>query len=205
MSNRDDRVKLSKALKQHFAGQQLSGQQLARLQRLQQSTEEASDPVAPGDRSRQRVGHYRWPLSAVAAAMLAIVLSVWFYRPGPAVERVVAEIAYNHNQAIAVEVESGSIPVLDRQLSRLEFALIASARLPESEWQLLGGRYCMINGRLAAQIKVRQLSKDRIYTLYQASLPKGLSNLNATEQLADGVRVRLWREQGLLLGLAGDA
>ncbi|MEH6577371.1 MAG: hypothetical protein V7731_09895 [Amphritea sp.] len=208
MSNRDDRIELPKALKQHFAAKQLSEQQLAKLQRLQSErqseSETTEDPQVQSERLCGGLRCYRLPLSAAGAVLLAILLALTFNQPQSLTESVVAEIAFNHNQDVPVEVESSTIPFLVNRLSKLEFALIRSARLSESKWQLLGGRYCMINGRLAVQIKIRHLEQDRIYTLYQASLPKGLSNLNSIEQLADGVRVKLWQEQGLLLGLAGD-
>lgn len=77
---------------------------------------------------------------------------------------------------------------LDRQqrLEKLSFKLIASNKLSLDIWWFLGGSYCSIKGGFTAEL-----------------------TLDATEALsstnAQGTQVSIWKEGGLLLGLAKTA
>ncbi|MBE1273712.1 hypothetical protein [Enterovibrio baiacu] len=77
------------------------------------------------------------------------------------------------------------------------------SQLPVEKWVLLGGRYCSIDGKIAAQLHVKDLETDRVYTFYQAKLPQGSeADMKNVETNVDGVNVSLWEENGLLMGLA---
>ena len=78
--------------------------------------------------------------------------------------------------------------------------------LEKPDWQFLGGRYCSINGKLAALLKVKNLKDNNTYTFYQAANDAKLEKLNedSMSDIIDGVDVSIWNEKGLLLGLAID-
>ena len=102
-----------------------------------------------------------------------------------------------------MEVLSPTIDGIQGHLNRLGFSLIDSIKLASDKWQLIGGRYCSISGKIAAQIKVKNIATKKIYTFYQAKMTTDLiSNLIDTELEIDGVTVKLWQEKGLLMGLA---
>jgi hypothetical protein len=120
-------------------------------------------------------------------------------------ERIAEEVAYNHNKHVQMEVKTNSIDRVQNFLSKIDFTLIDSANLPADKWKLLGGRYCSISGKLAVQMKVLNKKNGKTHTFYQVPYPKGLrgSSDKPFEIYVDGAQIQLWREKGLLLGLAG--
>ena len=183
-------------IKDHFANVHLSNEQLCRLERLQ------TDSCTPSASTR----FMRSPMTR-AALLLLMVGVAWFgiqqYRYTAAVDRLVAEIAYNHNKQMGMEIESNAIETVKAFLTKLDFPLIATDRLPGDEWQLLGGRYCSLQGKLAAQLKLRQVETGDIYTLFQTARPAGMPVSSTIRQTyVNGIEVRLWSERGLLVGMA---
>jgi len=84
-------------------------------------------------------------------------------------------------------------------MSKLDFSLIHSKKSDIQNLQLLGARYCSIQGELAAlEDKI-----GRTYTLYQSPVTDDLLGLKAGERVQDGLRLKLWREAGLFFGLVG--
>lgn len=61
-----------------------------------------------------------------------------------------------------------------------------------------------IQGKLAARLKLRNRSDNRIYTFYQSLLPEPMADFSKHEGYVDGIKVSLWQENDLLLGLAGQ-
>ena len=184
-------------LKDLFGKQRLSKEQLCRLERLQ-----------AGDYVRRRPARFFWtPWARVAMVMLMLgtVGYGWQqYRTAVEVDRLVAEIVYNHNKQMAMEIESDAIETVKDFLTKLDFPLIATDRLPSDQWQLLGGRYCSLQGKLAAQLKLRRRGSGHIYTLFQTICPEGVAETGTLKtSYVDGVEVQLWSERGLLLGMAG--
>ena len=105
-----------------------------------------------------------------------------------------------------MSVASNSLDEIGAYLDKLSFPIIAPSALSKPNWQFLGGRYCSINGKLAAQLKIKNTEDNRIYTLYQAATEGGERpmQLARTTQTIDGIGVSIWREKGLLLGLASS-
>lgn len=143
---------------------------------------------------------------AVSVASLLVVSTYLFLNDQSElnIEHFPEEIAYHHNKQMSSEYKASSIKGLKKHLTKLDFSLADSELLPESEWEVLGARYCSLQGRLAAQIKIRNTREGEIYTLYQMDLPDNLdSKFTPFDEFHDGVRVRIWSEKGLLFGLAG--
>ena len=104
-----------------------------------------------------------------------------------------------------MEIKSNSLNEIASYLSRLDYPLIHSARLPQDNWEMIGGRYCSLKGQFAAQLKLRNKENQKNYTLYQIEKPHGIKNIaDIKEHFAKGVKVHLWLERGLILALAGD-
>lgn len=122
-------------------------------------------------------------------------------------QRIMSEIVYNHNQDMPIEIASSSLTDISEYLNKLSFSIVLPSALSEPNWQLLGGRYCSINGKLAAQLKVKNLKDNTISTFYQAAIDKDdldkSGNVSKSDMI-DGVGVSIWREQGLLQGLARE-
>lgn len=118
-------------------------------------------------------------------------------------ERVLAEIAMNHKKQLAVEVAAMDFSSLQEGLDRLEFSVVPPRRLI-GDADLIGGRYCSIQGSLAAQMKLRDPETGVIRTLYATVIDPELESIGERTLSHDGVRISLWNEQGVFFGLAED-
>ncbi len=162
-----------------------------------------------------RYAHYFTPprrLSVTAAAALVVVAAVVVIvvmfqldRSPESVaflsEQVAAEIALNHGKQLAIEVPADSFGELAAAMPKLGFAPIRAQQLPKSCYALVGARYCSIGGSIAVQ--VRLIHEGRAYTLYQWREDSAFALMRESSIDVEGVRVVLWREGGLIMGLAG--
>ncbi len=191
--------RLDQHLQRFYADKRPSEACLDRLAALAESTP-AAKPSAPVKTRRVTPAYL-----AVAASLLLILFGgVFLLQPGHNANWLVAkEIAVNHNKHLAIEFPTSDYHELNRLMDKLDFSSVISKRLPPGQYRLLGGRYCSIQGQLALQLKLQDRAGNR-YTLYQAPLNKLLTGIQQGEQVIDGVRITLWREAGLLLGLASS-
>lgn len=182
-------------IKENYAELNLSPEQWGSLNSLQQN------------RARVPGGHFFLKISFAAMAASVLFLSLYLFQGSESLaEKIVDEVAYNHNKNVGMEIKTASIDEIQSFLSKIDFALIQSEYFPLEQWELLGGRYCSIQGRLAVQMKIKNKIDGKLKTLYQVPYPKELAQLESgpMETYGRGVAVRLWREKGLLLGLAGN-
>ena len=203
---------LDKALKTHYESKSLSNSQLDNLMAMQTAADDSLlTRLKAGFKASlfgefvSNIKGYRYAFYATACLLLmTLVVSFSLLNRAPLSERVMQEIAYNHQQEMPIEITSNSLINIGNYLNKLEFPLIKSSFLDNDKWQLLGGRYCSINGKLAAQLKVKNVEDNKVYTLYQAAISTDITKtLGATkEQAIEGVKVSIWQEKGLLLGLA---
>ena len=181
---------LDRLTKDYYAG---AGLDAARVEAILAATPVRATPPA--------VWYRR--IAAVAATLL---VAAWLAH-GYVIERdlgarVFAEIAMNHNKRLAVEVAASDFAAIGGALDRLDFAISVPGG-PAAGLTLLGGRYCSIQGRLAAQLKLDD--NGFVRTLYIAELTPELAALGATTAVHDGVAITLWNDGSVLYGLAGDA
>lgn len=212
---------LKSALKTHYQQKTLSEDKLDKLLALQQESSVVPHTTldldstlcnqAQNNRSWvQRIKEYlqsrfnfKAPIYALASLALCALIITLMPMPvsGPS---ILAEIAGHHQQPSNITIKSSSLNEIGDQLSKLSFALINSTKLSSEVWQFLGGSYCSINGELAAQLKVLNRENNKIYTFYQAEYPDELLLDTAISSITDeqGIEVSIWKEGGLLLGLA---
>ena len=117
--------------------------------------------------------------------------------------RVLAEIAMNHRKQLDVEVAAEDFSAIAGALDRLNFTVRPPPALGEA-FVPVGGRYCSIQGALAAQLKLRHRETGATHTLYAAALTPALANLAEKETVFDGVSIRLWNDGEVFFGLAGQ-
>jgi hypothetical protein len=155
-------------------------------------------------------------VTALAAALLLAAAGLTYLTHGrqPTLQagqamdpaaRVAHEIARTHMKNESIEFRGSDYLALSRQMDDLEFALRPPARLAGAPHEVLGARYCSIQGRRAAQIKLKNREK-RVLTLYEtpwneALVPAGFPAAGR-EYRFDGALVSLWRENDIFLGLA---
>ncbi len=193
---------LDERLRQHYSEQQLSSRRLAEMREMVQSAGDVElVSLAPDSRRRDR-----WIRMAVgvAVAMLVVIAtrSLLDRDEPPTAEIVAEEIATNHNRDMPVEIETDAFDSLADRLDKLDFRPVSSVRLDERGLQMVGGRYCKIQGQIAAQIKLRDAA-GRTWTLYECRDSELLSGVRARRVKTMGLEVEIWREAGVLLGLAG--
>ncbi len=190
--------KLKESIKEYYEKQNLSTTQLLQMQNIQKNLY--------SQYNRRRRPHNQWAIAA-GAVVLLFGLFIFFNTTSHRtyIAELISEIAYNHNRNLEMEIKSDSLKDIASYLSRLDFSLIYPARLPQDNWEMIGGRYCQLKGQFAAQIKLRNKSNQKNYTLYQIEKPHDIKNIaDLSEHFAKGVKVNLWLERGLILALAGD-
>lgn len=196
-------------LREYYAAQTLRPEVTARL--LAQATAGA-ESYTP--RHSWRAGWQRWVRPMAAAAAIWVVLSGALYlwdapaRSGQGQDvgstlatAIAQEITRNHHKRADIEFTAATFADLRGQMDRLDFTPVEPAYLKARGFRLLGGRYCSLQGQLAAQIKLAD-SAGQIHTLYETRLNETFAAALDAEVDVNGVRVRLWQEVGLLIGLA---
>lgn len=185
---------LKEQIHRHYRNFELSSEQLDTLGQVQRER---------GKRERSPL-LFKASFTAMAASVLLLILYL-FRGTVPLPGGIAEEIAYNHNKQIKIEIKTSSIDQIQSFLSKVDFTIIQSERLPAKTWEIVGGRYCSILGKLAVQMRVKNLLTGKTQTLYQVPYPRDLENSKTMpmETYVNGVQVKLWKEKGLLLGLAG--
>ncbi|MAE97351.1 MAG: hypothetical protein CL910_22100 [Deltaproteobacteria bacterium] len=159
-----------------------------------------------GSRGRRRIAS-RW-VGAAAAALILLPFLFFELRgsephdPAALAGSIRHEIVLNHRKNLAVEFDAEDYLGLREQMDRLDFALLRPQRFGGGELQLLGGRYCSLQGRMAAQLKLED-EEGRVLTLYQTGFGEVFEGLPEEQRELDGIPIRIWREGDLLFGLAG--
>ncbi|VAX31436.1 hypothetical protein MNBD_NITROSPIRAE01-2284 [hydrothermal vent metagenome] len=135
--------------------------------------------------------------------VLAAIIALFFFQPRTDITQSVGkEIVLNHNKRLALEFPSQSYTLLENQMSKLDFTLVHSKKVDLQNFQLLGARYCSIQGELAAQLRLEDKA-GRSYTLYQSPVTDDLLKIKSGVRVQDGLRLKLWQEAGLFFGLVG--
>lgn len=208
------------ALKEYYASKSLSKNQLDELLSIQFEYE-ASNYLNLNDtfhnsyndkanwlhRFIPNTRTYKTAFFATAFLFLASLVTLFsLLDHEPISQRIMNEIVYNHNQDMPIEIASSSLTDISKYLNKLSFSIVLPNALSEPNWQLLGGRYCSINGKLAAQLKVKNLKDNSVSTFFQAAINKdlGKNKKQVMNDTIDGVGVSIWHEHGLLLGLAKE-
>ena len=97
------------------------------------------------------------------------------YQNSKATDRVVAEVAYNHNKRMEMEmemeIETTEPAEINGFLETLDFNLIHS-KILGSNFSIVGGRYCSIQAKLAAQLRIENTQTGALLTFYQSKLPE---------------------------------
>ncbi|GJM15127.1 MAG: hypothetical protein DHS20C13_04540 [Thermodesulfobacteriota bacterium] len=148
-----------------------------------------------------------WMLSKIAIAALLImgfIFTIFQFQNSNIEDRIVKEIAMNHNKQLNVEFPSDSLSDLQTKLTKLDFQLDKAEGFISDNYILMGGRYCSIQGNLAAQLKIKNNHTNDFETLYITELNPDLENVESADVNTEGVNIKIWNEDGLLYGIASD-
>lgn len=193
-------------VREHLEARALSVDQLAQLQ----SALAGTSPV------RAQSPSARVRFAAVAAFFAALSFAL-LYGITPRLEapdiayRIADEVAANHLHAKPLEVQTGSMAVLRGYFKQLGFMPVETPARGRA-LQLLGGRYCSLQGETAAQLRMRDLSTGAVESLYQTEydpdvfgqLPPTASADSPLVVYARGLQVTIWVEKGLVFALTRE-
>lgn len=198
--------------KEHIEQDRLDDRQYRKMHELVKSYDGASS------NSRSPFSQWR-SAAAVAAALLLFFTSYYLFTlqstPGtdnPVVASLADEVATNHIKIREMDIETSSIDQVRQHLDRLDFTPVLSASLPVNGLSLQGGRYCTLQGRIAAQITLATVGGEKV-TYYQAAYdPQKFGPLPDIDKQEDpvlvehrGVEIRIWVEQGIVMARAVTA
>lgn len=124
-------------------------------------------------------------------------------------ERIATEVAKNHIKLKPLEIETNSIEDIRSYFNKLDFIPINSKLVNQFGLELIGGRYCSLQGITAAQLRVREPGSTTVQTLYQTEYRKDIfedmPKLEEGDEPVDiyikGIKVKIWVEKGLLFAL----
>lgn len=148
-----------------------------------------------------------WVPVAIAACM-ALLATFQFARSTHAepsyAEEVAGSIAMRHNNMHDFDVAASNYSEVQTGLKDLVFSVqpVVKQKLL-SAYELLGARYCQIEGLQAAHIQVRDRKSGTLCSLYIASLEGPLKHLQDSDENLDlaANHVDLWADSGRLFAL----
>ncbi|GMT41031.1 MAG: hypothetical protein IEMM0001_1766 [bacterium] len=194
---------LKQQVNQHIEQVELSGQRLTELEAL----------INPQTGKESRRGRYYGGKLAAAGIFFVAVVTIFMVSQFPRdatkdmPQRIAEEVVKNHLKLKPLEVKAGTINAIRGYFSKLEFMPVESSMPSLNGMQLIGGRYCSLQGITAAQLRMKQGQNSQ--TLYQTQyLPDVFGQLPQLEKgesplvvYARGIKVKIWVEKGLLFAL----
>ena len=149
--------KLENDIKNYFESQELSPDAIERMLAMgERATKQGDqDSQISGETSASKKFSNltkRGLLVFAASFMMAVIIGQFYHFNKSTSELVLAEIAMNHNKRLDSEYIFNDFNQLKLAMQRLDFELLSPVNL---SLKLIGGRYCSIQGNLAAQLKVK--------------------------------------------------
>jgi len=192
---------LKQSVRDHIELYRLDDDQLQKLESLGGQLAPATD---------RRVSVYGFALAgAVAAFLLVFFLAHLLVETDDIRERIAMEVATNHIKLKPLEIETRSIEGIRDYFKKLDFIPVSSKLVSDAGLELIGGRYCSLQGITAAQLRVRKPGSNTVQTLYQTEYRKDVfDSMPVLEQghepvdiYVKGIKVTIWVEKGLLFAL----
>ena len=194
---------LKQQLQNHLNQLHLDNNQFAELEKL----------VANGNQKNNKVHSRAWVpmaaagmfLFAVFTAFMALQFSKDNFQTMP--QQIAEEVVSNHLKLKPLEVKNGSINAVRGYFTKLDFMPVESSLQALNNLQLIGGRYCSLQGITAAQLRMKQ--GENLQTLYETEyVPDVFGDIPILEKgeepqvvYAKGIKVKVWVEKGLLFAL----
>jgi hypothetical protein len=147
---------LKDELKNYYQSKSVSDEQFASLQ------------------ARPSLAKRLFPVLGALTACLVLILMV----QGESFEhKVMHEIVDNHLKGEASTITTSHLDQIQLHLADLDFKLVSSQMLPAKNWEIVGAKYCSIQGSIAAQIKIKNKTTGKLFTLYQVKRPDALTRM----------------------------
>lgn len=180
-------MSFKKDIKKHYEDKNLSSEQLHML-RTQMTSKRTSKTT------RILIGGMSF------ACLFLISLILFKFNSLDLNQSLANEVVYNHNKNLESEILSDKVDMIQEKLAKLDFKLSKLESLGLSAYKLVGARYCSIQGKLAAQLKLKHKDTGKRATLYQAYHPK--LEIGDTEYQIEKASVRSWKQDGMVFSIA---
>ena len=161
------------------------------------------DKLLSEQKPRARLGLGAQSLAVAASIVLGLFvgyfgMDLFTYSPA---ETIAREVAKNHGKGYAPEIETSEIRQIQAQLDRLDFRLTTPAFIGFNQIKITGGRYCSIQGSLAAQLTMESTDGNPC-SLYITAINADLSVVEAGVYEYGDYTVEIWRDRDLFFALA---
>jgi anti-sigma factor RsiW len=172
-------------INEYYSEKGLTTEQLDKLHNMQKKAELKKSFFFKGA---------RFSSLASMASVATIVIALFYFSPFS--QRSISdEVVYNHLKQMPVEVKSRDFKVIQSHLEKLDFSLVATKQIDLKRFELVGARYCSIQGHIAAQLKYRDLKTGKMTTVYQVPNRK----YREINEFNKGIKVKSWTEKGVFL------
>lgn len=144
--------------------------------------------LAKGKKAKESHGRAWWRpwLPVAAAAVVVMMISFQFgkkYDVSQLAQKVAGEIVMRHNGVRPFDIETSSFDGVQNGLKDLRFSVTPHVKQGLlSAYQVVGARYCFLEGQQGAHLRVRNRATGVLCTLYVASLNGPLKELKASDR-----------------------
>jgi len=114
------------------------------------------------------------------------------------------EAAINHASKLQMDAEADTLIELQERLGDLPFDIKLPVNSLFKDLKLVGGRYCTINGNIAAHLKLTNPDSLEQYSLFLTPNKKSLHIVESDVVDIAGVDVKLWQENDVVYALASS-
>lgn len=181
------------------------------IERVRKTVEAEAQAVAAGPAAApKRI--WRWSFVVAAAAVLGLAAGIGITQSWVAesrLERVAQQVAFNYAKKLPDDFSPPPEAklhyeqlqfILDRE--KLGFLPVKSSSNLTDGFQLKGVRYCTLGDRIGIQLRLENTYRYPLM-LYQFAPSEVEADLTEERIFKhQGVAVRLWKEQGLVMGLS---
>lgn len=177
-------------------------------QRLSDKAVEAI--LAKGRAAKEAHDRRQWwrpwlPVAAAAAVVMLVAFEISRrYDVSAFARQVAGEIAMRHNGNRPLDIEAHSFDAVQNGMKDLAFSVTPAVKQGLlSAYEILGARYCYLEGQQGVHLRVRNRATGALCTLYIASLKGPLADLRQTENEVhfEANDVRMWEDSDRLFAL----
>lgn len=193
--------KLDRQIREYFMGQMLPEAAVQSV--LQQG-------ASPQGGQTTRQWWLTWgPVAIAATVILAFTFQAGrnYVDNGYAME-LAGQIAIRHEGDGALEVKGGSFDSIQEGLRELQFSIMPELKSQIlSAYEILGARYCQLQGQQAAHLRVKHRVTGALCTLYITSMNGPLAKVHdalpggESEIDLEAHKVNMWEDSGRLFAL----
>ena len=203
MNQEQNNESLKRAIQKKFESVSLTEDQLTDLQRAEKRSKQ-NDTANSGGGFKQR---FLLPMTVAATIILAFMAALIFNDSNPRLpltSAIAKEVRTNHVYNKPMDYLSDNAQNLLVQFDRLNFQPLITSP-PDENWRLLGGRYCTLQGQFALLLRY-QNHKNEFMTYYITRDSATFDNIpehqDAYQEIASGLKVKLWQDSGLVSAIA---